>query len=75
MAATSGTQIKGKNEADLAERLRNFLAGYRAEFQRDVSSTDGHIYWSKPLRKWMLVRKKGMTVDVTFHNDCPCSEL
>jgi hypothetical protein len=75
MSATNRQQIKGSNATDLAERLRNFLAGYRAEFQRDVSSADGHIYWSAPLRKWLLVRKKGLTVDVTFHNDCPCSEL
>jgi hypothetical protein len=55
--------------------LPNFLRGYRAEFQRDVSSTDGHIYYSRPLGKWLLVRRKGDKIEVSFHTDCPCSEL
>lgn len=58
-----------------ATKLHDYLRQYQAEFQRDVSVSNGHIYYSRPTGKWLLVRKKGPNCTVTFHNDCPCDKV
>ena len=55
--------------------LHDTLRKYRAEIQRDVSSNKGHIYFSRPLGKWILVQRKGDNAKLTFHNDCPCDKI
>lgn len=56
------------------EGLHDALRSYRAEIQRDVSSSKGHIYYSRPLRKWILVRRKGNKAELGFYDDCPCDK-
>lgn len=57
------------------EGLHGLLNQYRAEIQRDVSSRQGHIYFSRPVNKWILVRRKGDKAILEFHNDCPCDKV
>lgn len=55
--------------------LHSTLRNYRAEIQRDVSTNKGHIYYSRPLQKWLLVQRKGDKAKISFHADCPCDQL
>lgn len=57
------------------EGLHAYLGQYRAEIQRDVSTNKGHIYFSRPTGKWLLVRRTGKTCSISFHNDCPCDQV
>lgn len=55
-----------------SNQLHAFLRQYQAVIQRDVSTTDGHIYFSRPTGKWIFVRKRGGKIEVGFYNQCPC---
>lgn len=35
-------------------------------------SPRGHIYWSPPLRQWLLSYSEGKNVVIEFYADCPC---
>jgi hypothetical protein len=67
--------LEGLNAQDLREKYHAFLKQYRAEPQRSVSTLDGHIFYSRPVGKWMLARMKGNKVTVTFSDTCPCKDL
>ena len=67
--------ITNSSREGLAADLHAYLGKYQAQFQRDVSVSDGHIYYSHPARKWLLVRAKGNKAFVTFHDDCPCDKM
>lgn len=55
--------------------LGNVLKSYRAERHKDVSTNKGTVFFSRPLKKWILVQRKGDQAILTFSNDCPCSEM
>ena len=57
-----------------AAQLSQYLRGYRAQFQADVSHEKRHIYWSPSHRVWIKAKRSGPNVKLTFHNDCPCSD-
>lgn len=63
--------------ARYAKPLHDYLKKYKAEFYRDSSADHGHVYWSAPVKMWMLSVKKGHTATVTFYapDDCPCKML
>jgi hypothetical protein len=60
-----------------AQPLYDFLKQYRAEYMRESSTEQGHVYWSAPVNQWLLVMRKGNKAIVTFHaaDDCPCKML
>ena len=57
--------------------LHAYLKKYHAEFYRESSQDHGHVYWSAPVKQWLLVMKKGNNAIVTFHaqDDCPCKMI
>ncbi len=54
------------------ELLHATLRGYRAEIDRDSSNGKKHVYFSRPLQKWITVRRKGTMFELEFTNECPC---
>lgn len=53
--------------------LQATLKGYRARLERDYSNNKRHVYFSRPLQKWIVVRPKGKTqVELEFTDECPC---
>jgi hypothetical protein len=50
-----------------------FLKQYRAEIHRDVTSNDGHVYFSRPTQKWILVRSRNKKFELGFYDECPCN--
>lgn len=57
------------------EQLQATLQRYRAEIHRDVSTEKAHVYFSRPMQKWIAVVKKGDNAILTFHEECPCSRV
>jgi hypothetical protein len=51
------------------------LKGYSARVHNDVSTNKGKVFFSAPLKKWILVMRKGDNAFLTFSDDCPCSEM
>lgn len=58
-----------------ANQLNAVLKQYSAVLHRDVSTEKAHVYFSKPLQKWIGVVKKGDIVRLTFTDECPCSKV
>lgn len=56
-------------------QLHATLKSYSAVLHRDVSTEKAHVYFSKPLQKWIGVVKKGNKVRLTFTDECPCSKV
>lgn len=56
-------------------KLAETLKGYRAEQHKDVSTDKGVVFFSRPLGKWILVRRQGDTAILTFSTDCPCKDM
>ena len=54
---------------------KDFLRQYRAELHRDVTSSDGHVYFSRPTQKWILVRSRNKKFELGFYDECPCNLL
>lgn len=52
-----------------------FLKQYRAELHRDVTSPDAHVYFSRPVQKWVLVRNRKKKYELSFYDECPCNLL
>jgi len=48
------------------------LQGYQAEIQRDISNNRRHVYFSRPMQKWIVVRRKKNLAEMEFTDDCPC---
>jgi hypothetical protein len=57
------------------DQFHGTLKQYHAVMHRDVSTDKGHIYYSRPIQKWILAQRKGDKVRLTFHDECPCSQL
>lgn len=57
--------------------LPGYLKRYQAQYFNDSSTDKGHVYWSAPVQRWMLVMRKGNQAQVTFHapEDCPCKMI
>ncbi len=53
----------------------DFLRQYRAVQHKDVSDSKGHVYFSSPTQKWILVRSKGGKFELGFYDECPCNLL
>jgi hypothetical protein len=53
--------------------MHSHLQGYQAEADRDLSNNKRHVYFSRPMNKWIIVRRKGNMAEFEFKNDCPCS--
>ncbi len=72
--ALSAVRISIKNGT---AQLHEFLTRYRAHLYQDSSTNKGHVYWSAPVKQWILVMRKGNDAIVTFHaaDDCPCKNL
>jgi hypothetical protein len=51
------------------------LKGYKAERHLYVSTEKGAVFFSRPLKKWILVQKQGNTAVLRFSDDCPCSRM
>ena len=49
------------------------IDGYQAEADRDLSNGKRHVYFSRPMGKWIIVRRRGNQAEFEFKNDCPCS--
>lgn len=48
------------------------LQGYQAEADYELSNNRRHVYFSRPMGKWIIVRRKGNQAEFEFKNDCPC---
>ena len=52
--------------------LNMHLQGYQAELDRELSNNSRHVYFSRPMQKWITVRRKGNQALLEFSDDCPC---
>jgi hypothetical protein len=48
------------------------LQGYQAQAQPEYSNSRRHVYFSSPLQKWIIVRRRGNKAEFEFSDDCPC---
>lgn len=53
-------------------QMNEYLRGYRAEYLREYSNAHRHVFYSRPLRKYITVRKRGGKAMFEFTDDCPC---
>lgn len=53
--------------------LNQYIRGYRAEFKSDLSDGKKHVYYARPMRKWITVRRNGNMAEMEFTDDCPCA--
>ncbi len=53
--------------------LNTHLRGYGAQLERDYSNGKRHVYFSRSLDQWIVVRKKGKNAELEFTKECPCS--
>jgi hypothetical protein len=68
-------RITGKTPEELRNNYHGFLRQYQAVFDKQTSDSSRHIFFSRPTGKWIKAVHKGATgIDVSFHDDCPCSE-
>ena len=44
-----------------------------AEYQAARSSAGAHIYYARPLGRWLRVTRVGNTARIEYHATCPCS--
>ena len=56
-------------------QLNDVLRRYQASIQRDVSTEKAHVYFSRPVQKWIAVVRKGDKAILTFTDECPCSRV
>ena len=53
-------------------QMNEYLRSYRAEYLREYSNSRRHVFYSRPLRKYITVRKRGNSAMFEFTDDCPC---
>jgi hypothetical protein len=46
-----------------------------AEYYQARSTQKAHVYYARPLRKWLKVQRDGVNCRVEYWADCPCSEM
>jgi len=56
-------------------QLQATLRNYSAQRHRDVSTDKGHVYFSKPLQRWILVQSQNGQAVLTFSDECPCKNM
>lgn len=56
-------------------QLQDVLRRYQAVIHRDVSTEKAHVYFSRPIQKWIAVVRQGNNVILTFSDECPCSRV
>jgi hypothetical protein len=54
------------------EQLQGILGGYRARLQSEYSNNRRHVYFSRPLQKYIVVRRRGSMAELEFLDECPC---
>lgn len=54
------------------EQMYTQLHRYRAQLDRGNSNSHRHVYWSRPLQKWIIVRRRGNQAEFEFSDECPC---
>jgi len=53
-------------------QLNDYLRGYRARIQREYSNARRHVFFSNPLQKYIIVRRRGNNAELEFVTECPC---
>lgn len=53
-------------------QVNTYLAGYRARLEREYSNNRRHVYFSRPLQKYIVVRRRGNLAELEFLDECPC---
>lgn len=56
-------------------QLNEYLRRYQAVLHRDVSNEKAHVYFSRPVGKWIAVLRKGDNAILTFTAECPCADV
>lgn len=56
-------------------QLHEVLRRYQAKRHTDVSTDKGVVFFSAPMQKWILVRRKGDDAILEFSDDCPCKSM
>jgi hypothetical protein len=56
-------------------QLQDVLRRYQAVIHRDVSTEKAHVYFSRPIQKWIAVVRQGDNAILTFSDECPCSRV
>lgn len=59
----------------LMVQLPEAIKRYSMVIQRDVSTEQAHIYFSKPLKKFVTAIRKGESAILTFTDECPCGRV
>jgi hypothetical protein len=49
------------------------LRGYQAAIEREYSNNNRHVYFSRPMQKWIIVRRRGNQAELEFTDECPCT--
>lgn len=52
--------------------MNTYLRRYRAALDRENSNAHRHVFWSRPLQKWIIVRRRGDQAEFEFSDECPC---
>jgi hypothetical protein len=56
------------------EQYHATIARYKGVPEREYTNSKRHVYFSRPLRKWIIARPKGKKhMELEFTPDCPCS--
>lgn len=48
------------------------LQGYQAEPVREYSNGKRHVYYSRPMGKYIIARRRGNQIELEFTAECPC---
>jgi len=67
-------QTAQRTEVPLTQ-LNDVLRRYQASIQRDVSTEKAHVYFSRPVQRWIAVVRKGDKAILTFTEECPCHRV
>ena len=54
------------------EDVGAYIKKYRARLEREYSNASRHVYYSRPMRQWIIVRRKGDQAEFEFTSECPC---
>lgn len=46
-----------------------------AEYYQERSTSKAHVYYARPLRRWLKVMRRGESCRIEYWADCPCSEM
>ena len=55
------------------EDLNAHLQSMSALYEPEYSNGKRHVYMSRPMQKWIIVRRKGKFAHLEITDDCPCS--